>query len=70
VPVEVPYQRGQTLALRWIIQYARERKGKPMYIKLAEQLIETARGEGPVIKKKETTHKMAEANQAFAYYRW
>jgi small subunit ribosomal protein S7 len=58
------------LALRWIVQYARERKGKPMMVKLAEELMAAARNEGMAVKKREDTHKMAEANKAFAHFRW
>ncbi len=70
VPVEVTQLRSETLVVRWILQYARERKGKPMAQRLGEQIIETSRGEGNVIKKRDDTHKMAEANRAFAHYRW
>jgi small subunit ribosomal protein S7 len=70
IPGEVPQIRGETLALRWIIQYARERKGMPISQKLAEEIISAYRKEGAAIKKREDTHKMAEANKAFAHYRW
>jgi small subunit ribosomal protein S7 len=71
VPVEVPQYRGETLAMRWIIEYARQRKGKPMKEKLAEEIIAAYKKENSaVIKKREDTHKMAEANRAFAHYRW
>ncbi|MDW8056487.1 MAG: 30S ribosomal protein S7 [Elusimicrobiota bacterium] len=71
VPVEVPQYRGETLAMRWLIEYARQRKGKPMREKLAEEIISAYKKENSaVIKKKEDTHKMAEANRAFAHYRW
>ncbi|MEW6188596.1 MAG: 30S ribosomal protein S7 [Actinomycetota bacterium] len=70
VPVEVPVRRGITLALRWIASFARLRKGKPMCERLAAELIEAAKGSGSAIKKKEDLHKMAEANKAFAHYRW
>jgi len=57
--------------MRWIIEYARQRKGKPMKEKLAEEIIAAYKKENsPVIKKREDTHKMAEANRAFAHYRW
>jgi small subunit ribosomal protein S7 len=70
VPIEVRPERSISLALRWIVQYARERKGKPMMVKLAEELMAAARGEGMAVKKREDTHKMAEANKAFAHFRW
>jgi len=58
------------LAMRWILQAARTKKGKPMKEKLAEELIEAAQNKGAAIKKKEDTHKMAEANRAFAHFAW
>jgi small subunit ribosomal protein S7 len=70
VPVEVAPDRGLFLALSWLIQSARARKGKPMYEKLADELAEAFQGQGNTIKKREDTHKMAEANRAFAHYRW
>ncbi len=71
VPVEVPQYRGESLAMRWIIQFARQRKGKPMKEKLAEEIIAAYKKENSAaIKKREDTHKMAEANRAFAHYRW
>ena len=70
VPIEVRPERSISLALRWIVQYAREKKGKPMKVKLAEELMAAARNEGAAVKKKEDTHKMAEANKAFAHFRW
>ncbi len=71
IPVEVPQIRGETLAMRWIIEFARKRKGKPMSEKLAEEILQAYRKENSlVIKKREETHKMAEANRAFAHYRW
>jgi len=70
VPVEVPQVRSETLAMRWILQFARERKGASMHQKLAEEIISAYNKEGPAIKKREDTHKMAEANRAFAHYRW
>ncbi|CUT08576.1 ribosomal protein S7, partial [Candidatus Kryptonium thompsonii] len=70
VPIEVRPERSISLALRWIVQYARERKGKPMMVKLAEELMAAARNEGLAVKKREDTHKMAEANKAFAHFRW
>lgn len=70
VPSEVPALRSATLAIRWILSFARARKGKPMHERLATELIEASRKEGSAIKKREDTHKMAEANKAFAHYRW
>ena len=70
VPVEVEPARGLFLALTWLIQSARSRKGKAMYEKLADELAEAFQGQGNTIKKREDTHKMAEANRAFAHYRW
>ena len=70
VPVEVNPFRRQSLAMRWLILYARERAGKNMIDKLTEELIDAANGRGGAIKKKEDVHRMAEANKAFAHYRW
>jgi len=70
VPVEVNPFRRQALAMRWLIGYARERAGKNMIDKLTEELIDAANGRGGAIKKKEDVHRMAEANKAFAHYRW
>lgn len=70
VPVEVRSNRKQALALRWIISYAKGRAGKSMADKLAEELIAASKKEGSSIKKREDTHKMAEANKAFAHFRW
>ena len=70
VPIEVRPERSVSLAIRWIVQYARERKGKAMKYKLADELMAAARNEGASVKKKEDTHKMAEANKAFAHFRW
>ncbi|GAW94398.1 30S ribosomal protein S7 [Calderihabitans maritimus] len=70
VPVEVRPERRQTLAIRWIVNYARERGGKSMIEKLAAEIMDAANGTGGAVKKKEDTHKMAEANRAFAHYRW
>mgnify|MGYP000288936570 CR=1 FL=1 len=70
VPIEVPKIRGETIAMRWLIQFARQRKGIPMFKKLAEEILLAYNKEGPVIKKREDTHKMAEANKAFAHFRW
>ena len=70
VPRQVSIERGETLAMRWIIQAAKSKKGKPMKEKLAEELIEAANNTGVAIKKKEDTHRMAEANRAFAHFAW
>ncbi len=70
VPIEVSDERGQALALRWIVNYAKNRSGKGMAINLANELIDAANGTGGAVKKREDTHKMAEANKAFAHYRW
>ena len=70
VPVEVRPERATSLAMRWLVQYARSRGGRSMYEKLADELIDAANERGEAVKKKEDTHKMAEANRAFAHYRW
>lgn len=70
VPVEVSSHRKNILAIRWIINFARGRSEKTMAQRLAAELMEAASGTGTSIKKKEDTHKMAEANKAFAHYRW
>jgi len=70
VPVEVRSERRLSLAMRWLVQNARKRTGKSMSEKLSAELMDAAQGQGATIKKKEDTHKMAEANRAFAHYRW
>ncbi len=70
VPVEVPPDRRNTLAMRWLLGAARSRGGKSMVEKLAGELLDAASGNGAAIKKREETHKMAEANRAFAHFRW
>jgi len=70
VPVEVRADRRQALGIRWIINYARKRSGKSMEEKLAAELMDAANNAGGAVKKREDTHKMAEANKAFAHYRW
>jgi small subunit ribosomal protein S7 len=70
VPVEVRPQRRTSLAMRWIVQNARARPEKSMVQKLAAELLDAANGRGGAMKKKEDTHRMAEANKAFAHYRW
>ena len=70
VPVEVKPERAQALAFRWLINYARLRNGHSMAENLANEIIDASNGVGASVKKKEDTHKMAEANKAFAHYRW
>lgn len=70
VPMEVRTSRGSSLALRWLIQFSRKRSGKTMSMKLANEIMDAANETGGAIKKREETHKMAEANKAFAHYRY
>lgn len=70
VPMSVSPERGISLAMRWVRNYARSRKGRPMGEKLAQELLDSYNKTGTSIKKKEDTHKMAESNRAFAHYRW
>lgn len=70
VPVEVRSERRQALAIRWLVQYAKERGEKTMSDKLASEFLAASNNEGNAIKKREDTHKMAEANKAFAHFRW
>ena len=70
VPIEVRQERGTSIALRWIRDFALNKKGKPMQQKLAEEIISAYKGEGAAIKKRDDTHKMAESNKAFAHFRW
>jgi small subunit ribosomal protein S7 len=70
VPVEVRPERRTALAMRWLIQYSRARNEKTMAERLAAEFILASKGEGNTIKKKDDTHRMAEANRAFAHYRW
>jgi small subunit ribosomal protein S7 len=70
VPVEVPPGRALTLAMRWLVASAHSRSGKSMAEKLAGELSDASKGQGATIKKRDDTHKMAEANRAFAHYRW
>jgi small subunit ribosomal protein S7 len=70
VPMQVSARRQQSLAFRWIITAAREEKGKPMSNRLAKELFDAAKGEGKAMTTRETTHKMAEANKAFAHFAW
>ena len=70
VPIEVSPARSQALALRWLVKYSRERGGKGMAENLANEIIDASNGTGAAVKKREDTHRMAEANKAFAHYRW
>ena len=70
VPVEVPQSRRTSLAIRWLINYARSRPEKGMPEKLTAELLDAANNRGGAVKKKDDTHRMAEANKAFAHYRW
>ena len=70
VPLEVSPDRAQSLALRWLVNYAKIGRGKTMAEKLANEIMDAAKGVGGAVKKREDTHKMAEANKAFAHYRW
>jgi len=70
VPIEVPVNRSTTLAIRWILKFSRDRAGKSMVDKLTAEILDAANHRGGAIKKREDTHRMAEANRAFAHYRW
>ncbi len=70
VPIEVKGDRGQALGLRWLVQYARLRGGKSMAENLANEIMDAANNTGAAVKKREDVHRMAEANKAFAHYRW
>ncbi len=70
VPVDIRTERRNALAMRWLIQAANSRRGKSMAEKLAAELLDAAAGQGATVKKKEDTHRMAEANRAFVHYRW
>jgi small subunit ribosomal protein S7 len=70
VPVEVPPDRRLSLAVRWLVESTRKRAGKTMAEKLASELMDAANNTGTTVKRREDTHKMAEANRAFAHYRW
>ncbi|MCF7936736.1 MAG: 30S ribosomal protein S7 [Synergistales bacterium] len=70
VPIEVAPHRAQALATRWIIRFARGKQGMPMIERLARELMDAYKGEGSAVKKREETHRMAEANRAFAHFRW
>ena len=70
VPIEVTDERSQALALRWLVNYAKTRNGNGMAMNLANEIMDAANGVGGAVKKREDTHKMAEANKAFAHFRW
>ena len=70
VPIEVAGNRRQALAMRWLINAARARNGKPMHECLATELLEASRGQGAAVRRREELHRMAEANRAFVHYRW
>ena len=70
VPVEVDADRQNALAMRWLVMYAQARKGVPMQRALAQEIIDASKNQGSAVKKREDTHKMAQANKAFAHYRW
>lgn len=70
VPVEVRPDRRRSLAFRWILSAARSGKGKPMFVKLADELVSASKGEGSAVKKRDDVHRMAEANRAFAHLAW
>jgi len=70
VPVEVPEQRSISLGMRWLVKFAKERSGKSMEEKLAAEILDALANKGGAVKKREDTHKMAEANRAFAHYKW
>ena len=70
VPVEVPYKRRQSLAMRWLISFAKDRPERTMIDKLAGEILDASSGRGGAAKKKEDVHRMADANKAFAHYRW
>jgi small subunit ribosomal protein S7 len=69
VPIEVPQERATSLAMRWLLQNARSRSGRGMAMKLANELLDAANGQGASVKRKDDTHRMAEANRAFAHFR-
>ena len=70
VPVEVPARRARTLAIRWLVEFSRQRREKTMAQRLANELLDASNGIGSAVKRREDTHKMAESNKAFAHYRW
>jgi len=70
IPTELPSEKSQTLAMRWIIESARSRTGSAYYLRLARELLDASNSQGPAVKRKDDIHKMAEANKAFAHFRW
>ena len=70
VPIEVRPERRQTLGLRWLVEFSRKRGEKTMHVRLAAEIMDAANGTGAAVKRREDTHRMAEANKAFAHYRW
>ena len=70
VPTELPSEKSQSLAMRWIIESARSRTGSAYYLRLARELLDASNSQGPAVKRKDDIHKMAEANKAFAHFRW
>ena len=70
VPIEVRPERRQTLGLRWLVEFSRKRGEKTMHERLAAEIMDAANGTGAAVKRREDTHRMAEANKAFAHYRW
>jgi small subunit ribosomal protein S7 len=70
VPMEMPAERGRSTAMKWLVTAARARKGRPMFERLAAEIMDASRGQGAAARRREETHRMAEANRAFAHYRW
>ena len=70
VPLEVAPDRSESLAMRWIVSYARNRKGTPMHVALANEIKDAANNQGNAVRKRDDVHKMAQANRAFAHFRW
>lgn len=70
IPIEVKQQKGQTIAMRWLRSFAKTKRGKPMEERLAQEILDAYKGQGDAIKKRDDMHKMAEANKAFAHFRW
>jgi len=70
VPIEVTAERGSSIAMRWIRDFARQKKGRPMDEKLADEIVDAFKSQGSAVKKRDEMHRMAEANKAFAHYRW
>lgn len=70
IPTELPSEKSQTLAMRWIIESARSRTGSAYYLRLAREILDASNSQGPAVKRKDDIHKMAEANKAFAHFRW